>query len=258
MNTFRSVKSWFIRAAYLTLWVLVFTVHLFFSKSVLAAEFNHLVDSELSRADGITKIALFELDFQMERVLAGSTEVRADWTENSEKNFLTTLSQYTQGSGIEFNLLDIPDELDYVRHRQVEKLNQVVGISIIQNDTLKLPTKKENPTWTVGSGAQLIQELSGADYALFVHMRRGYTSGGRVAVSLLAAALTGVAVVTHYQFGFASLVDLQTGKVVWFNQLTLPRGDLRQLDKSLPAVSALLANFPGIEFSELPKNSSEE
>ncbi len=257
MNNTRISKLQFGRVTFLTISTLIFIAYLSIPQKALGAEFNHLADGELTGADGSTKIALFALDFQMERVLTGSTEVRADWTENSEKNFINTLSRIAQESGIDIISLNIPDELGYERHRQVEKLNQVVGISIIQNDTLKLPTKTENPTWTIGPGSQLIKELSGADYALFVHMRRGYTSTGRVAVSLIAAAL-GTSIVTHYQFGFASLVDLRTGKVVWFNQLKKPQGDLRSIDKSPQAVSALLANFPELKLPNLPKTDRDE
>ena len=46
------------------------------------------------------------------------------------------------------------------------------------------------------------------------------------------------------QLGYASLVDLNTGQVVWFNRLARPSGDLREAGKAAETLDALLAEFP--------------
>ena len=46
------------------------------------------------------------------------------------------------------------------------------------------------------------------------------------------------------QVGYASLVDLNTGRVLWFNRLLRGRGDLREADKAAETVNALLEEFP--------------
>jgi hypothetical protein len=46
------------------------------------------------------------------------------------------------------------------------------------------------------------------------------------------------------QVGYASLVDLNTGQVVWFNRLQRGSGDLREADKAGETLNALLQQFP--------------
>ena len=126
------------------------------------------------------------------------------------------------------------------------KLHGVVGASILSHQypgVLQLPTKAGNFEWTLGQGTKQLQEEFGAHYGLFVFVRDSYASGGRVALMFGMAAL-GVGIPLGQQFGFASLVDLQTGKIVWFNKLFSEIGDLRELELAKYSVRNLLADFP--------------
>ncbi len=58
------------------------------------------------------------------------------------------------------------------------------------------------------------------------------------------AALLGVAVQGGVQLGFASLVNLNSGQVVWFNRLVRGSGDLRNPDGARETAGVLLADFP--------------
>ena len=89
----------------------------------------------------------------------------------------------------------------------------------------------------------LLRDKYGSDYALFVFLRDSYVSAGRVAVQIFAAAF-GVGISGGTQVGFASLVDLKTGDVVWFNRLVSTSGDLRTADAAEKTISGLLENFP--------------
>jgi hypothetical protein len=42
--------------------------------------------------------------------------------------------------------------------------------------------------------------------------------------------------------GFASLVDLETGDIVWFNRLARAHGDLRTPDAAAETVKALVSD----------------
>jgi hypothetical protein len=46
------------------------------------------------------------------------------------------------------------------------------------------------------------------------------------------------------QVGFASLVDLDTGEVAWFNVLVNQTGDLRTAEPARIAVDSLLTDMP--------------
>jgi len=95
----------------------------------------------------------------------------------------------------------------------------------------------------LGSGVGLLRQESGADYALFVFMRDSYSSGGRKAL-MVGLALLGIGVSGGTQVGFASLVDLKTGNIVWFNRLISNIGDLRTPEPAHDAVKQLLHGQP--------------
>ncbi|MGH8650332.1 MAG: hypothetical protein ACREUP_13675, partial [Burkholderiales bacterium] len=68
-----------------------------------------------------------------------------------------------------------------------------------------------------------------------------YATAGRVAF-VVVAALMGVGVQGGSQVGFASVVDLKTGEIVWFNRLVRPQGDLRTPDAAAETVKSLVAD----------------
>jgi hypothetical protein len=82
-----------------------------------------------------------------------------------------------------------------------------------------------------------------AEYGLFVYYRDYQASGGRVAFAILAAA-AGVGVGTGSEHGFASLVDLKTGDIVWFNVVVAGSGELRKEDGAATAVAKLFKDIP--------------
>ena len=72
-----------------------------------------------------------------------------------------------------------------------------------------------------------LRKATGADYALFTYVRDSYTSGGRTAMRVIGLLLLGGDIGGGLQIGVASLVDLRTGQVVWYNLLLDQTGDLR-------------------------------
>jgi hypothetical protein len=61
---------------------------------------------------------------------------------------------------------------------------------------------------------------------------------------MVIGALLGVGMSGGAQVGYASLVDLSTGQIVWFNRLSRAYGDLRDAQKAVESAQALLAEFP--------------
>jgi hypothetical protein len=107
----------------------------------------------------------------------------------------------------------------------------------------RLPTKDGKFDWSLGAGVGHFRERTGADYALFVFLRDSYASPGRVAL-IVGAALLGVGIPGGQQYGFASLVDLRTGDIIWFNRLIDPGGDLRTPEPARKAIKTLLTDLP--------------
>jgi hypothetical protein len=109
----------------------------------------------------------------------------------------------------------------------------------------KLPSKGNGEVfdWSLGPDISSLADKYEADYALFVYYRDYQASGGRVAFAILAAAAGGV-VQTGSEHGFASLVDLRTGDVVWFNVVGAGSGELREVTGATAAVKTLFKDIP--------------
>ncbi|MEM7503705.1 MAG: hypothetical protein AAF417_16760 [Pseudomonadota bacterium] len=195
-----------------------------------------------------TDVLLLNPDVQLAELTAGGLlEPRADWTSAGEKNVRTALDSLLSTRGVRVSEYRAPDDATRGRkHEQLLKLHQAVGTSIILHgyeNPGQLPTKTGPLDWTLGQDVAVLKEDFGAQYGLFIYLHDSYASAGRVAVMFLAAAF-GVGIQGGTQVGFASLVDLQSGEVVWFNFLANATGDLRTAEPATAAVKSLLNELP--------------
>jgi len=133
---------------------------------------------------------------------------------------------------------------------QLDRLHETVGRSIqLHKYTpgLSLPTKKSVFDWTLGQLAINYGQASGHDYALFLYAEASFSSGGRVA--LQAVSFLGCVVGVCYmppggqQIAFVSLVDLKSGRVVWYNHLMSTIGDIRTAEGARKLVENLLGHM---------------
>jgi len=137
---------------------------------------------------------------------------------------------------------------------ELERLHYAVGQSIALHkySGAALPTKRgKGLDYTLGEQAVALGRKTGYDYALFVHAEDNIASTGRTALQVLGVAgcLIGFCAPSggSNQFAYASLVDLRTGEVVWFNVLQtgsqLPGvkfGDIRNPQGAAQMVDRLL------------------
>ena len=174
---------------------------------------------------------------------SGIPEPNAEWTEAAKTNFSKALLDYADSIGADVKTISAdnmsPDEIQY------ETLHSAVGLTLLTHHFgyVPLPSKAGNFDWSLGPGVSAIADNHEADYALFVYYRDYQASGGRVAFAILAAA-AGVGVNTGSEHGFASLVDLKTGDIVWFNVVNAGVGELRDADSAAKTVDALFKNIP--------------
>lgn len=202
---------------------------------------------QVDRLDSIgenARILLMPPDIRYYLITAGGMpEPHAEWTRAARDNFAAALRDHAARSGTALVMLDDTDMTPaQVRY---SKLHEVVGYSVLIHHFgyRKLPTKQESFDWSLGPGVAAIAEDHGADYGLFVFYRDEQASGGRVAFAVLAA-VAGAAVSTGGEYGFASLVDLRTGDVVWFNVVTAGSGELRDPAGAGAAVETLFRDMP--------------
>lgn len=175
----------------------------------------------------------------------GITEPHAEWTEAAQANFTTALTDYAASIGTDLSVVDRNNlgETD-IRY---EKLYSAVGLTILNHQFgyYPLPSKGNGQIfdWSLGPGISALADQYDADYGLFVYYRDHQATGGRVAFAILAAA-AGAAVNMGGEGGFASLVDLRTGDIVWFNVVSNGAGELREEAGAAAAVEALFRDMP--------------
>lgn len=191
------------------------------------------------------KILLMSPDIRFYLLTAsGVTEPQAEWTATARENFAKAIVDEAAARNADLVANDEGTILTEAES-SYEKLHAAVGSTVLTNHFVqKLPAKAGRFDWSLGPGVSEIGRESGADYALFVFYRDYQASGGRVAMSIFAAALTGVVLSTGGQGGFASLVDLKTGNVVWFNKVDVGTGDLRTPKGATAVVAQLVKGLP--------------
>ena len=206
-------------------------------------------DGKTFQTDAEDRILLMPPDIELyEMTMSGMLEPKADWTALAITNVANAVERQLkvhQDTMVDYKE---PPESSTKFHdqQQIIKLHEVVGASIIKHQyptVFQLPTKKNRFEWSLGQRTNVLKEEYGAQYGLFIYVRDSYASAERVAMFVGMAAL-GVAVPLGQQKGFASLVDLQTGDIVWFNRMFSTSGDLRELGLAQDSVQKLLADFP--------------
>jgi hypothetical protein len=190
------------------------------------------------------RVVLMPPDIRYYLLTAGGVaEPNAEWTDAARANFTVAMQDYAASIGTELTLIDANNMS--AQEIQYETLHSAVGLTILQNHfgMLKLPAKGGSFDWSLGPDVKSIAEEHDADYALFVYYRDYQASGGRVAFAVLAAA-AGAAVVTGSESGFASLVDLRDGEIVWFNVVNAGSGEMRDRNGAATAVKTLFKDIP--------------
>lgn len=202
-------------------------------------------------ADKAVTVLLMRPDVDVGELQAGGvTEPNADWTAAARTHLAAALEKNQRARGVELRLLDeqAGDSAQLVA--DYEALHRAVADAIVTYKFYgaKLPTKKERFDWTLGPGAQRLGELSGANYALFLFTRDNFASDARKAMQVAGAlgCLVGFCVLTTggQHVAYASLVELSTGNVVWFNVLRGSDGDVREADGAQSMIDSIMATMP--------------
>ncbi|MEJ7926028.1 hypothetical protein WG908_04570 [Sphingobium sp. AN641] len=184
-----------------------------------------------------------------EQSTGGMFEPNADWTMQARDNLARAIAA-VQGQ-LGNSVVDIiePVGADAAALAEYQGLFSTVADQVIVYQFFpgnRLPTKKRKDSfeWTMGPGVATLPGLAGADYALFIATEDQFGSTGRKAVQLLAA-LGGVSVPVGVHKGFAGLVDIRTGDLVWLNADLQMGGDVRTAEGAQRRVAQLFEGFPG-------------
>jgi hypothetical protein len=159
----------------------------------------------------------------------GLVEPRAEWTEQARGHIVEALRQQQAGRGGRTTILENRAGVAGMSEQQVADLERLFGavtnaIVVHRYTGLTLPTKRrQGIDWTLGEQAVALGRATGAEYALFLYAQDAHASGGRTALQVLGIVGCVIGFCAPQggggQVAYASLVDLRTGEVVWFNVL---------------------------------------
>lgn len=228
---------------------------------------RQFADVQFTPPQGDYKLLVLRPDVTVGSLTTGGMiEPRADWIDEARTSITAALKtqQATKGGNVTFieHRNEIPG-VDAQELADIERLNFAVDQSIVLHKYLGdyLPTKRgKGLDWTLGQEAVKLGQRTGYDYALFLHAEDQVASTGRIALGLvgLAGCFVGFCAPNiggATQLDYASLVDLKTGKVVWFNVVLaksevpgISFGDLRTPKGAAQMVDRLLGRMkPGQE-----------
>jgi outer membrane lipoprotein SlyB len=184
----------------------------------------------------------------------GLVEPRAEWTEQARGFILEALREQQAARGGRTEILESRGGVRGMSDQdvaEIERLFMAVGNAIVihRYAGFNLPTKRrQGLDWTLGQDAVRLGQATGMDYALFLHAQDSYASTGRIALQVLgiAGCLVGFCapqIGGGSQQAYASLVDLRTGEVVWFNMLQAQTGDIRTREGAAQLVDRLLGRM---------------
>ncbi|ESQ80621.1 hypothetical protein [Asticcacaulis sp. YBE204] len=181
--------------------------------------------------------------------MGGITEPKADWSKASQGHLAAAMTTVLKGK--KYTVTEVnADTWEDPRALQILKLNDEVLLGMAMQDVsmYKLPTKTTFD-WTLGAGVQsLIPPGTAAEaaphYALFLRGKGSYQSSAKAAMNIGMAMLGG-----PMQFGGqtlqATLVDLRTGQVVWYEFNGVASGtDIREAEGATTAVATLFKDLP--------------
>lgn len=189
---------------------------------------------------------------------AGMYEPNAEWTEQARINLQLSLEALQAQLGNQ--VIIAPEAYGEAANALSEHMALFAAVSqaVIQYQFFvgnRLPTKKRDNKadvfdWSLGAGVSNLPGAQEADYGLFIYTRDAYGSTGRKILQIAAALGPGIAIKSGEHVGYAGLVDLRTGDLLWLNADGAMGGDVRDAEGSEKRVRQLLEDFPGSDIEE--------
>ena len=215
-------------------------------------------DFDATQLQGDVTILVFRPRIRVgEQSTGGMFEPRADWTELARDNLENAIEGYQAQYGS--SLVDAPEAFgeDALLVNEYIALFSAVAESIhtyqffVGNrlETKKADNRQDIFDWSLGPGVGDLPGAQDADYALFINTEDHYGSTGRKVLQIFGA-LGGVGVSSGRHVGFAALVDLRTGNILWVNADMQMGGDVREGDGAERRVEQLFEDFPLIPNAE--------
>ncbi|WP_187695307.1 hypothetical protein [Qipengyuania marisflavi] len=215
------------------------------------AQFGGLERTEVKEGyqlkPGAVQILVFRPDVHVgEQTTGGMNEPNAEWTQTAKAHIMAALEQEHLARGSQLVMVTQEDGEMGELVADYTALFGTVANSVLNHKMVRsnrLPTKRDAFDWTLGEDAARLKALGG-DYGLFFYTYDSYGSTGRKIIQGLALVLGGGFVPSGVHIGYAGLVDLDTGDLVWLNVDTSMGGDIRTAEGAQKRVAQLMEEFP--------------
>lgn len=188
----------------------------------------------------------------LEVAVAGVPLPRADWTTQAQVGLVEAVEDVLESHGAEMlryrraeGVVPYADE-----HLEAVALHEAVLQTILTyryapaQRGLSLSTKPEGLDWTLGESVAAIRADYDADYALFLIYRQATSTAARAFLAAASVVLFGAIQPTSQSLGFASLIDLDSGAVIWTNLLQGQSLDVNEPDGIYGRGIELLSGLP--------------
>ncbi len=220
------------------------------SPQAVTAQEKTATKANFTLPTGGAKIVLFRPDVTVgAQSMGGLFEPNADWTDQARAAIEAALMDAKTRLGGEIIVMGDVGSNEAKLVADYRSLFRAIAASALEYQMFvgnRLPTKKNSNdlTYTLGPGIAPLAASTGADYGLFLYTEDQYGSTGRKILQILALGVAGVAVQSGIHTGYAGLVDLRTGDLVWINADGAMGGDVRQTDGATKRVAQLIEGFP--------------
>jgi hypothetical protein len=204
------------------------------------------------------KVVLLPADIVVNELTAGGVveEVPA-WSEQARKAISTALSRFASKSH-HFENIPLPE----LSQKEQEKLEAELAFYDVVGGTAYEVTRNPDKAWrhklahfdySIGNGLNFIRQKTGADAGIIVTAVDFVPTAERKAMWVAASAF-GASIWMGNPIVFASIVDLETGNILWMNfALEGSYSDLRDQKDADSMIEKLFKLYPGLDKYKVAK-----
>ncbi len=195
------------------------------------------------------KVILLPMIISVKRLTAGGVlEDVKEWENSSKANVRKAIIDLLAKEK-QFQLTSMPS----LNAKQANIVDEHVALyNRVGFSALRIPAVPEwrnrhnHFDYTLGDGLNFLRKISNADAAMVVFGQDVVSSGGRVAASILIAALGG-SISKGYAYVSIGIIDLRTGAILWTNRGGDGSNSFRKPEQAMVLVNRVLKLYPGIE-----------
>ena len=193
------------------------------------------------------RILLFRPDVEVtEETVGGLDQPKANWTEKARTALIAALAK---DQNLRMNELQQMAELTNEEASAAEDYRAlfkvIIGAAVDHKlyPGNKLPSKANRFDWTLGPGVGQFAKSKDNSYGFFLYSYDSFPSAARNK-SAVIGALMGEGESRGKHVGYAGLIDLKTGDLVWINTDLRMTGDIRTPVGAASRIAELLKKFP--------------